>query len=139
VIVVGELFTANTGTPGYKLTFEVIEGEHVGRRVWFDLWFTQAAMAITKRELAKIGVQQLEQLDSPLPQGIRAAVRVVVNTSDSGTRMNVVKGFNVTGIERPTGDAFEPSADAGAAPEFDPSTFDDAHEPPTPKRAKMGT
>jgi len=31
----GELFTSKTkGTPGYKLSFRVAEGEHAGRHVW---------------------------------------------------------------------------------------------------------
>src|SRR5665213_639466 len=63
-ILAGELFAAKTGTPGYKLTLEVTEGEYEGRRAWHDLWITPAAMSRTKGELAKIGVTGgLEQLD----------------------------------------------------------------------------
>jgi hypothetical protein len=59
-ILSGELFTAKRGTPGYKLTLEVTEGEFEGRRTWADYWLTPAALPMTKRDLAKIGVSDLE-------------------------------------------------------------------------------
>ena len=56
-IVTGELFTAKTkGTPGYKLTFRVVDGEHAGRQFWHDVWLTPAALPMAKRDLAKLGV-----------------------------------------------------------------------------------
>src|SRR5262245_45142743 len=57
-IVHGELSESRRGTPGYKLTFEVLEGEHLGRRFWHDLWLTAAALSMSKRDLAKIGVSR---------------------------------------------------------------------------------
>src|SRR4051812_41146125 len=62
-IVDGELGQARTGTPRYKLTFEVAEGPLSGRRFWHDLWLTEVALPITKRELLKLGVKSFEQLD----------------------------------------------------------------------------
>ena len=79
----GELFKSpEKGTPGYKLTFEVLEGEHHGRKFWHDLWLTQAALPMTKRDLAKIGVTSLDQLEKPLPLGIRCTVKVVLRRGD---------------------------------------------------------
>ena len=53
----GELYASKTkGTPGYKLSFKVIEGEFAGRRFWHDLWLTPAALPMAKRDLAKLGV-----------------------------------------------------------------------------------
>ena len=44
-------------TPGYSLTFEVIEPvEFKGRKFWHDCWLTPAAMPATKRDLGKLGV-----------------------------------------------------------------------------------
>jgi len=37
-IVGGELSTARTGTPGYKIAFRVLEGPHGGRHFWHDVW-----------------------------------------------------------------------------------------------------
>jgi hypothetical protein len=74
--VSGELFTAKRNTPGYKLSFQVIEGEHARRRFWHDLWLTEAAMPMTKRDLLKIGVKSVEQLEQPLPVGIRSTQRL---------------------------------------------------------------
>src|SRR4051794_18521445 len=64
--VKGELFTSKEkATPGYKLTLEVTEGEHAGRHVWHDFWLTRAALPMTKRDLEKLGVTHLEQLEQP--------------------------------------------------------------------------
>jgi hypothetical protein len=86
-ILSGELFTSNQGTPGYKLTLEVTEGEHDGRRCWHDVWLTQAALPMAKRDLGKIGVSDLEQLERPLPPGIlvRAKIALRKTTMEQNT------------------------------------------------------
>ena len=62
----GELFTSRrNNTPGYKLTCEVTEGEHEGRRLWLDFWLTPAALPMTKRDLAKIGIERRTNSTSP--------------------------------------------------------------------------
>src|SRR5262249_44181725 len=82
------------GTPGYKLTFEVAEGEHAGRLFWHDIWFTEAAVPMAKRDLGKLGVPvdnfnaMVEQLEQPLPQGIRCSVRLALRMDDAGQRFN---------------------------------------------------
>ncbi len=100
-ITKGELSTARNGTPGYKLTLEVTEGEHAGRRVWHDLWLTSAAMSFTKRDLAKIGVASLEQLERPLPQGILVKGKLAVRKDDDGTERNRLVRFEAAGIAKP--------------------------------------
>ena len=48
-IIGGELTTSRTNaTPGYKLTFRVLEGEHEGRQFWHDIWLTEAALPMAK-------------------------------------------------------------------------------------------
>ena len=55
-LTAADLFNAKTkGTPGVKLAFKVIQGEHAGRFVWHDCWFTGAAMPQTKRDMLKLG------------------------------------------------------------------------------------
>jgi len=64
-VLSGKLFTAKTGTPGYKLTFKVIdasESEHIGRLIWHDVWLTEQAMPMAKRDLAKLGIHDVSQL-----------------------------------------------------------------------------
>ena len=39
----GELFQSKNGTPGYKISLEIIEGEHQGRRCWIDFWLSSAS------------------------------------------------------------------------------------------------
>ena len=109
-IVTGELFTSKSNaTPGYKLAFEVAEGEHVGRRFWHDLWLTPAALPMTKRDLAKIGVNSPEQLELLLPPGIICNVKLALRRDDDGTEYNKVRSFQVERIETPEPDPFAPS------------------------------
>lgn len=108
-ILAGELATSKGGTPGYKLTLEVAEGDHAGRRAWHDIWLTPAAMPMAKRDLGKIGVAQLEQLERPLPVGILVRVRLALRTADDGTPFNRVVHLEAAGIEPP--DPFAPAGD----------------------------
>jgi hypothetical protein len=107
----GGLFTARKGTPGYKLTLEVTEGEYEGRRAWHDLWLTAAALPMTKRDLAKIGVKTTEQLEQPLPPGILIRGKLVIHRDDDGNEFNNLKRFECIGVE--PGDPFEPKDDDG--------------------------
>jgi hypothetical protein len=119
-VLTGELFTAKKGTPGHKLTLEVTEGEYEGRRAWHDLWLTAPALPMTKRDLAKIGVTTLEQLERPLPAGILIRGKVVLHRDDDGNEVNKLKRFGFVGVE--PGDAFEPADDgAGQASAAEPS------------------
>jgi hypothetical protein len=112
-IVAGELDESKKATPGYKLTFRVVDGDFVGRRFWLDLWLTPAALPMTKRELAKLGVASLEQLEKPLPQGIRCKVKLALRKNDQGDEYNAVKTFTVIGIDAPEADPFAPSSKGG--------------------------
>jgi hypothetical protein len=104
------------------LAFKIIEGEHVGRQVWHDVWLTPAALAQTKRDLGKLGVTTLEQLERPLPPGIRCKVKLNLRRDDDGTEYNRVKTFTVVGIDGPERDAFAPADTPGPAPK--PPTAD---------------
>jgi len=93
-IIAGEPETSRTKqTPGYKLTFKVLEGEHTGRQFWHDIWLTPAAMSMAKRDLGKLGVTSLEQLDQPLPGGIRCKVKLALRREDDGRERNRVVQF----------------------------------------------
>ena len=112
-IIAGVLETGKTrGTPGYKLTFRVSEGEYIGRQFWHDIWLTEAALPMAKRDLAKIGVASLEQLELPLPRGIRCLCKLVLRKADDGAEFNQVRTFAVVGIDPPP-----PEADAFAPPD----------------------
>lgn len=119
-IIAGVLFTSRTNnTPGYKLTFEICEGDHVGTRIWHDLWLTPAAMAFTKRDLGKLGVSDIQQLENALPPGIVCKIRVALRTNDDGSTFNQLRHFDVIRVEAPTVDPFAPlnghQTDGGAA------------------------
>jgi hypothetical protein len=112
-----ELFNANTGTPGVRIVFRVEEGEHRGRQVWHTCWLTEAAMPQTKRDLLKLGISAIEQVDQPLRSAIHCRVRVVVRTSDDGTEYNAVRSFEVLASEPLPVDPFSPEALAADAPQ----------------------
>ena len=116
-IVGGELFTSKTkGTAGYKLAFRVLEGDHQGRQFWHDVWLTPAALPMAKRDLAKLGVTALEQLERPLPPGIRCKAKVTLRKNDDGAEYNRLRSFDVIGIDEPEQDTFAP-ADAPKPPQ----------------------
>jgi hypothetical protein len=108
-IIDGSAVTAKTGTLGYKLTFRVLEGEYADRLFWHDVWLTPAALPMAKRDLGRIGVTDLDQLDQPLPKGIRCKARVVLRRDDNGEETNRVRTFEVLGIDPPEADPYAPS------------------------------
>jgi len=115
-IVGGELFASKrAGTPGYKFAFRVLEGEHLGRQFWHDIWLTPAALPMAKRDLGKIGVTTLDQLEAPLPRGIRCRVKLALRRNDDGNEYNRVRSFEAIGIDEPERDPFTPSE--AAAPQ----------------------
>ena len=109
-----EFFKAKTGTPGVKIQFRICEGEHVGRMLFHDCWLTPAAMPQTKRDMGKLGLFTIEQLENAtVPPGrIRCKVRVSLRTDDDGTQRNRVRGFDVVSVDEPTADPFSPSVGA---------------------------
>jgi hypothetical protein len=134
-VLSGELFTSKSRhTPGYKLALEVTEGEHEGRRCWHDIWLTPAALPMAKRDLRKIGITTLDQLERPLPPGILLKVKLALRKDDDGNEHNRVVRFEPAGIE--AGDAFEPAADPGTGEDEADTTFTvdapEANPPSTP-------
>jgi hypothetical protein len=128
-IVRGELFRSRKDNLGYKLTLEVAEGEHAGRRLWHDVWLTDDGAKYALRDLGKLGVESQEQLDAPLPEGIIVAANVVLRRGDDGTERNELKHshpFDVIGIEPPAPEPFAPSP--AAAPEQPTARDDDRDE-----------
>jgi hypothetical protein len=107
LVLSGELFLSKKRTPGYKLTLEVTAGDYKGRKLWWDTWLTPAAIPLSKRDLAKIGVRDLAQLEGPMPAGILLSVKVVKRTGEDGvTEFNRVTLLEPVGFDK--GDAFAP-------------------------------
>ena len=109
-ITSGELFASKANnTPGYKLGFTVLEGEHTGRKFWHDVWLSAAAMPMAKRDLGKLGVTSLDQLEKSPPKGIRCRVKLALRKDDDGAERNRVITFEVIGVDAPELDAFAPA------------------------------
>lgn len=123
-IIGGELEASRTkATPGYKLTFAVVEPvEFAGRRFWHDCWLTAAALPQTKRDLAKIGVTSLDQLERPLPARIRCRVKLALRRDDNGDERNRVRLFEAVGIVERDADPFAPAGEATAAENAPPQS-----------------
>lgn len=113
-LIEGHLSQSRSGTPCYKCTFRVIDGPHEGRRLWWEIWLTQKAMAMAKRDLAKLGIQRPEQMEQPVPQWLRCRVVVTIETDDSGTARNRVRNnVEVIGKDTPEADPFAPADTTG--------------------------
>ncbi len=109
-IVSGELEKSrNKATPSYKLEFIVVAGEYVGRKFWHDIWLTKAASAMAKRDLGKLMITDLGQLEMPVPPGIVCRVKLALHHEDNGTEHNKVRSFDVIRIEPPEADPFAPA------------------------------
>ena len=123
LIADGRLFTSRTNsTPGFKITFEVVDGPFAGRKIWHDVWLSPKALPMAKHELAKVGIVSPDQLEQSLPPGLIADVRVVLRTDDDGTSFNHVKRFEVVDATR--ADDFRP-ADIASTREREPGDDDD--------------
>lgn len=120
-------------TPGYKLEFTVAEGPYAGRKLWHDCWLTPSALPHTKRDLLKLGINSVEQMNRPLPAVFLCKVKVTLRKDDDGIERNKVQSFEVIGIEKPEADAFAPrpaTAAGGQPPDGTPSTATAAEELP---------
>jgi hypothetical protein len=53
---------------------------------------------MTKRDLGRLGVTSLDQLDRPLPPGIVCDVRVALRADDDGLERNRVVSFQVVAV-----------------------------------------
>jgi hypothetical protein len=106
----GVFFNAGSGTPGYKSTFEIVEGPFAGRRVWHDIWLTEAARSIAKRDFDTLQVPDPKMLQSTgIPRGLIFQLSVVVRSTDDGTEFNVVRSFRFMRREEAKVDPFAPS------------------------------
>jgi hypothetical protein len=109
----GRLFASQSnGTPGYKLVLQVLDGPHAGRRLWHDVWLTDAALSRAKYELGQLGITDLGQLEQPLPAGLIVEVVVSLRTGDDGLQYNKVRSFRVIPPVVPVDD-FAPSPESG--------------------------
>ena len=143
-VIGGELIKAKSGTPGYKLTFRVLEGptgpEYAGRQFWHDIWLTAAALPMAKRDLGKLGITDADHLESPLPPGIRCSCKLALRRDDDGTEYNRLRMFEVIGIDA------DPAADDDFAPDFESTPKPDKDGPgegasllpETPPTGKVG-
>jgi hypothetical protein len=95
VILDGRLAQSRNGTPSYKLTLRVTSGDFAGRRIWYNVWLTEAALPITGGALVELGLTDLEQLPSLPVKGIRCRVRLTQWKGDNGKTYNAVQSFEV--------------------------------------------
>jgi len=113
LVVAGEFSSSRNATPGYRVEFQVREGEHAGRRLWLDCWLSEKALPLARRDLAKLGIDRFEQLQKPLPRGLLADVKVGLRTGEDGAQWNRVLDFAIVGrvsVDDPVFGRSEPEA-----------------------------
>jgi len=107
-IITGEVREGReNGTISYRLTFKVVEGTHVNARFWHNVWMTEKAIEHAKRDLQKIGVFDLDQLDSPLTKVFRCRVNLELRLVGD-RKFNRVRNFTVLEAIDPKPDTFAP-------------------------------
>ncbi len=132
----------------------VTEGPHKGRRLYHDIWLTEASLPQAKRDLGKLGVpvedfdKMVAWLDSSkLPPGMRCKLKIGCQTDDDGTQRNRVVSFVVIGVDAPPVNHFapppEPTAETTAqapvqepVPTPEPSTNGTTTDPTPPKKKR---
>lgn len=107
----GELSESRNKTLGYKLSLSVRSGEYAGRKLWLDIWLSEAALPMAKRDLSKLGIASLDQLEGPLPGGIIVRAKVALRRDDDGNEFNRITRFEVIAIEPPDEDPFSPDSE----------------------------
>ena len=127
VISDGRVHESTKGTSSYRIEFTIVDGPFTNRKLWHHCWLTRNALAMTKRDLAKIGIQTPEQLRQEPPTGRICEVRVALphpTTPDTPPR-NEVKGFKVVADASLAIDADDDTigSDETGDASFDPSTF----------------
>lgn len=112
--------TSQQGTPGMNLTLKILGGEFDGRKVWDDLWITQAALPYV--------LHRMQCLGTPIPQGdFELEPRALIGRKAKIT----VKHKDYQGKLQVRVVAWEPAAGAGGgAP--DPLATTPANDPDIP-------
>lgn len=104
-----EIKRAKTGTPLYRLSLAVRDGEHAGRKLWKDFFLTENSAGRSRRELAQLGITTSAQMREPLPVGfIALAVVGVENDDRTGELRNIVVNLTKLRIDPPAADPFAP-------------------------------
>jgi hypothetical protein len=126
--VSGALGESRSRKPRYTIKFRVVEGEYKGRWIWKDCYLTADAMPRTKRDLAQIGILDIDDLEKPMPDGRIYAVKVGLRTDNEGNTHNEVVGFRLLRVEC---DPFAPTAKPKQPPAVEPEPPAAMTEPPT--------
>ncbi len=96
-------------TLGYRITFEVVEGEYAGKRFWHTIFLTPKSMPQAKRDLAKFGIASMDQLKQPLTAVFLCVVDLTVR-QDGDYEGNRVRRFEVIGSSQLAPDVFAPES-----------------------------
>jgi hypothetical protein len=112
----GKFDTTRNNTPEFKITLEVTEPEEfAGQRLFLDLYLSEKAIGMAKRDLKKFNVVDLDQIRNGWPATWRCRVKVVVQTSDQGNQRNKVQLLEVLERLDPAPEPFAPTNGQAAA------------------------
>jgi hypothetical protein len=84
-------------------------------------------MKYALRDLGKLGIKSMEQLEQPLPVGILVEANVVLKPGDDGVERNELKHtrpFDVVDIEQPEPEPFAIRDEPGDGSTTDADDFD---------------
>lgn len=75
-----EEVTARTGTPGIKVTMQVIDGPHANRKIFDRIWVSEAGAGFLRQKLESMGMA-IPASDFALDTGMLVGRRCAVKTS----------------------------------------------------------
>jgi len=108
--VAAKLELSRNRNPAYSVRFRVVAPgtPHHGQLVFHRFWLTDAALSMSKAGLEALGILRPDQMEEPLPRGLRVEADVALHTRDDGTEYNEVRNFKPA--EPAPADPFAPDA-----------------------------
>ncbi len=114
------------GTPCVNMEFRILEGDYAGRSLRHTIYLSPKALRYAKRDLAKLGMTSMEQVDGPTPKGLRCRVSVRRRNHDDGRSFNEIAAFELLGTDATDEDDKKAGSDEWGA--IEASNEDDLHD-----------
>lgn len=98
-IIKAEIYDRNPNKESWKLTLKITAGEYAGNGIWHDLWLTEDAVAHTKADLSRLGIDadDPEVLDAAIESasvvGLHLRATLSVQSRKNGDKFNRVDSF----------------------------------------------
>lgn len=118
-VLKGEMIQTRAGADGYRMRFEILEGDFAGHTLARTWTFTPKALPYAKRDLAAFGLTTAAQLLAPFPPALQVVVcklTVALQRGDDGLERNDIKRIDVLRITNHPAAEFAIGTSEGGTP-----------------------